>query len=739
MTVSDLPLPELVGRAYARAVPARKFVKLVQSWHKNRHISANLAAHEIADALLHELATVDPPALLLAYLSQAIASTLLDSRTFVIHLLFFLVERDSPSITFLASISSVVLANPTGLEPSDPLPSTVDNPSTASISVSAPVTSASPGPALVPSSTLALLLPLLHLCSFTNPSPPPTPILDLTIRLLSLLEPYPAPSLNVGLEVGGLLQSLPEKLAAPLRHCLSGLMADIAFSQDTIRTQPSSSRPDLPNLTARDSSPPSSGSTLMPLPQSLTFLLTYVHLSTRWTRHPAYGVEPSQPPANHIHLIRLGPHVAPDPSTFLSQLIQAAVKQWAESYDGDSCDGVSSWLFLTEALPVLLSWWKENADPHWLFPDTLSQALSAAFETSSVRIAEGSAWISAGCDSSAAHTDDEDDPSAFIPPDGWSLYSMAVTIIHRFLQLRLLEQDDGKTILSNASLPPATSGESLMFRLASVPRGHLDHLAHLIAFAPGAARSFNAEVIDCIRSYPSTSPLDGLLSKIASNPTLITLLTTILPAAELLEILNTQLLELTEERLDMLDDPQGSFVKFGDGVILVEAVVAQYRLPLPNMLQDSRRALTPADLDPPRKLNLNGWIKALFGSDGIDDETLRATPPNEFSRLASGLIQQAISATAAGIIDLDTLHNGLSYFSHSLLSWSLGGVVAWLCYEVERNGSLSALHLDVLQTLLLGSFPAPLLRVTGSAIDAIIDSSSGLGPVIQSSRFDVAG
>ena len=30
----------------------------------------------------------------------------------------------------------------------------------------------------------------------------------------------------------------------------------------------------------------------------------------------------------------------------------------------------------------------------------------------------------------------------------------------------------------------------------------------------------------------------------------------------------------------MTDDPQGSFVKFGDGVILVEAMVAQFRVSL---------------------------------------------------------------------------------------------------------------------------------------------------------------
>ena len=63
-----------------------------------------------------------------------------------------------------------------------------------------------------------------------------------------------------------------------------------------------------------------------------------------------------------------------------------------------------------------------------------------------------------------------------------------------------------------------------------------------------------------------------------------------------------------------------------------------------------------------------------------------ATSPENFYRLAPTLIQQAIAATAAGQIDLDALRSGLSYFSQPLLSWSLGGIVSWLCREIERNG-----------------------------------------------------
>jgi hypothetical protein len=53
---------------------------------------------------------------------------------------------------------------------------------------------------------------------------------------------------------------------------------------------------------------------------------------------------------------------------------------------------------------------------------------------------------------------------------------------------------------------------------------------------------------------------------------------------------------------------------------------------------------------------------------------------------------------------------------------------------------LAALHLDVLQTLVLNPFfPDALLRVTGEALSDILDPACGLGPVFASSGFDHQG
>lgn len=162
-----------------------------------------------------------------------------------------------------------------------------------------------------------------------------------------------------------------------------------------------------------------------------------------------------------------------------------------------------------------------------------------------------------------------------------------------------------------------------------------------------------------------------------------------------------------------------------------------FQLPLPHLLWNARRVSNLEDLTEDERGHLNGWVKALFGSDGIDDEILLKTSPQGLCRLASTLVQQSIVAASSGQIDLDTLHSGLSYFAQPLLSWCLGSVVGWLCAEIERLGQLSGVHLNVLQTLVLDSaFPEPLLRANAHAMNRLLEPASGLEPVIQSSGFD---
>lgn len=145
------------------------------------------------------------------------------------------------------------------------------------------------------------------------------------------------------------------------------------------------------------------------------------------------------------------------------------------------------------------------------------------------------------------------------------------------------------------------------------------------------------------------------------------------------------------------------------------------QLPLPPLLQEARTSLLWSELSAEEKVMMNGWVRALVSpAMRLHAKTLtpssdltvsmmrhyctcylsprceqpltcRSTTPQNFCRLGCGLFQQAVTATAIDQIDLDTLHSGLSYFCQPLLSWSLGGIVTWLCKEALRLGYVLSL------------------------------------------------
>lgn len=114
------------------------------------------------------------------------------------------------------------------------------------------------------------------------------------------------------------------------------------------------------------------------------------------------------------------------------------------------------------------------------------------------------------------------------------------------------------------------------------------------------------------------------------------------------------------------------------------------------------------------------WLTALFGSEGISDELIKTSSPQLLLRLTPTLFSQSITACCSGVIDLDTLRGGLTYFLQDLLSYTLPSALNWLlcdlarCQAEETMCSLQsdeaskarwtnakAIRMEVLSTLLL--------------------------------------
>ncbi|CBQ73343.1 conserved hypothetical protein [Sporisorium reilianum SRZ2] len=158
------------------------------------------------------------------------------------------------------------------------------------------------------------------------------------------------------------------------------------------------------------------------------------------------------------------------------------------------------------------------------------------------------------------------------------------------------------------------------------------------------------------------------------------------------------------------------------------------------------------------------WIHALFGNEGISDDLIQASPPPTLLRLAPLLFSQSVAACQYGIIDLETLRGGLSYFLQDLLSFALPGALVWLLAEIARtplqpildflsdcglqaavvdvpssdgtlanglprNASSRTVHLEVLALLLdTDACPPSVREVTAPAFEAflaVVDAEAG--------------
>jgi len=69
--------------------------------------------------------------------------------------------------------------------------------------------------------------------------------------------------------------------------------------------------------------------------------------------------------------------------------------------------------------------------------------------------------------------------------------------------------------------------------------------------------------------------------------------------------------------------------------------------------------------------------------------TYRTSSPQTLLRLAPTLASQCIRASAAGLIDLETLKSGLTYFCNPILSWTLPGVLSRLLQELVSQPPFS--------------------------------------------------
>lgn len=318
----------------------------------------------------------DPPAVILKYLSHSLSHNLITARTAVIHLLLHPKLESIPPST-LASISQAILLDSTGLDASNPIPSHLEP----------PIPDVGPSSPTSTTWTIALLLPLLRSCVSNQPQA----VVQLISRILSVVEPYPAPPFDVGLEASQLMGSLPDTLSMPLRQSLSGLMTDLAISEGSAQPvsaqglaptsaqpQPQSQAIDPGILTGPEiSSIKLSDAFRNTIPQAMSLLLASYRDQVGRETNTQYAANPPVPSEGLQRMMKLCWALAGTGEGVLGHLVEVMLQQILSDAYGPKGENVDASMLLLEGLPVLLKWWNEQTNAPLSYP--VSGLISASF------------------------------------------------------------------------------------------------------------------------------------------------------------------------------------------------------------------------------------------------------------------------------------------------------------------------------------------------------------------------
>jgi mediator of RNA polymerase II transcription subunit 5 len=81
-----------------------------------------------------------------------------------------------------------------------------------------------------------------------------------------------------------------------------------------------------------------------------------------------------------------------------------------------------------------------------------------------------------------------------------------------------------------------------------------------------------------IQAYPAIQPPESLLVNLSSSPALISAITSKITPSALFALAVEHMVETSEDPNIISEDPQGSMTRFGEGLLFVETLAAQYQV-----------------------------------------------------------------------------------------------------------------------------------------------------------------
>ncbi|PWN89161.1 Med5-domain-containing protein [Acaromyces ingoldii] len=255
-----------------------------------------------------------------------------------------------------------------------------------------------------------------------------------------------------------------------------------------------------------------------------------------------------------------------------------------------------------------------------------------------------------------------------------------------------------------------------------------------------AQEVFATTLLRLLEDWTDLEPLSRICRALTASPTALEVLLLYISPSQLLHPFATVLIR--DDLAESGDEPSvlASILLFTQAIVQ-RGLLAGYQVEdllgtedhfLSTFTRSSSAVWSLSSLDASEQNLISRWVTALYDSDGISDELIRDSSPQFLLRMAPTLLSQSVHACISGVIDMDTLRGGLSYFLQDLLSFTLPGALRWLVSDIELITSSSlegpftpskalSVRFDVLTTFILAeSCPSTVLRLVSSDLQALL-------------------
>ncbi|KAK8175814.1 mediator complex, subunit Med5 [Phyllosticta citrichinensis] len=134
---------------------------------------------------------------------------------------------------------------------------------------------------------------------------------------------------------------------------------------------------------------------------------------------------------------------------------------------------------------------------------------------------------------------------------------------------------------------------------------------------------------------------------------------------------------------------QPVYDEFGAVLLLIQAFVLRHDLKsvdlgvedgsfIAQLIERGHVSLVKEELSEEQKKYLDGWVRGLYGSDGISDDLLKSCRPQDFYLLVPTIFSGTIYACSVDAVSIDDVKSGLEFLLETFLLPSLVGAFTWM-------------------------------------------------------------